>query len=1088
MHAFCPSCSARFNDPQARFCKYCGHRLDLSDGPAPPIQPIELRQATVLYCDIVDSTALGLEVGIEKLAEIDSRFRGIVLDVSALHFEHRVVEFAGDGARVTFGHPGSREDAPECAVRCGLALVQAVREVRAAPQRCLQLRVGISFGTVVLNDPATASGSHSRDSVVGTVPALAARLAAAAPPGGVVIDQAMRKVVGHFFDVRDMGALRLKGFGDGVRCWLVTAPTALASRHGARRRARTVDALVGRDPELAQLRAAWRAAHGEGRGRAVMLMGDPGVGKSRLAHSLDTEVAVQGTLRLELDCTPRMRNTPLYPVSVLARHLADIALGDDADTVRRKASLLLGRWFEPARLDDALHYLGPLFVSPQASLPLSAESPELVRERVIEHVVGFVHLLARRSPLLMQFEDLQWSDPTTAEILARIVASTTTQAILVVITARPEAEALRLPQIETVALRALTDSASRELVRQMVPGHALSAETIEAIVARGEGMPLFLEELTYAAIEEAPSAAACGRVGLRETVPSSLNNVIQARLDRRPLLRNVTQAAAVLGRTFSLALLHELLGDPSAQMHAAIARLIDDGVLAATGDGQADRLRFKHALIQEAMYQTLMLTERQRLHAAASDILLRLPPGAPEASTDTLAFHLRCALRHEEAVRCLIAGSADTIARAAYKEAVGHCQAGLALADEIEDAARRRVAKRQLLIQLGVAQSALMGYAAPEVETAYRQARELCDGESAPEVLYPIIRGLATFYLVRGDLAAAYALSAQGMALAEQGGRPEQRIDAVSVHAYTSLYFGTLAECRGALDRCLALYDAENGRQLTYPVAQDAGTAALALLPTVTWLLGDAPATEAAIARGLAHVAERDRPFDTALLHAWTAGTRFTQRRYGEAARHAAVAVDTAQKYGYRDWLVTGQMMGLMSHAAQNEAPEAVAGVQQAMSGFAALGVGLNASYYLWGLARCLVRIGNVAAAREALSHGFQRALASGETRMNAELLIMQAELDDDLRSAVARLAEALALAETQGAVTTALRAALIIVARSGDDAAEVERAADWLRLLDGEGGCAVEAAWMEARLKEVRRWRRLREAMDGRAVPVLTS
>jgi len=331
-------------------------------------------------------------------------------------------------------------------------------------------------------------------------------------------------------------------------------------------------------------------------------------------------------------------------------------------------------------------------------------------------------------------------------------------------------------------------------------------------------------------------------------------------------------------------------------------------------------------------------------------------------------------------------------------------------------------------------------------------------------MLYPIMRGLATVNLVRGNLATAYDLSLQGLKLAEQSKRAEFRIDAISVLCYTTLYFGRLKDCRVWIERCLLLYHAEQGDRLTYPVPQDAGTAAIALLPTVAWLLGDSQDAEDAVRDGLAHVERLNRDFDKALLHTWIAGTRYTQRRYSEALQHAEIAVGISQQHGYREWYGTGALLALLAQTALNADPRAVAHATDARMAFAREGVGLNSSYYLWGLARGYAKTGDAQTARQMLAEGFRCAEASGETRMNAELLILQAEFESDDASATQLLASALALADEQGAVPTALRAAAAIALRSKGDDARTEYARATLDMLDGRTAYPTQRNWMEER------------------------
>ena len=352
-------------------------------------------------------------------------------------------------------------------------------------------------------------------------------------------------------------------------------------------------------------------------------------------------------------------------------------------------------------------------------------------------------------------------------------------------------------------------------------------------------------------------------------------------------------------------------------------RLAEHGLFAPPGSSGSDRASFRHALIRDAVYETLVSKEYlRRLHSRAADTLMRAYHGTPDAPPDVLAQHLLMAGRLDEAIRIRLAAGEDTFNRGAYVEAMGHCDAVRGLLDQVGDNAQRRTDDFRLCVLLGMVGTGIHGYSAEPAEAAYREAHGMFDDQTGAEARYPVIRGLATASLVRGELATAHRHSLEGLDLAERSQRPDYRIDAMSVLAYTTLYYGRLEDCRSWIDRCLELYDAEGGDTFRYPVPQDAKTAALALLPTVAWLLGDAEGAEAAIDRGLQHVETLGRDFDKALLHAWTAGTRYTQRRYQQALRHAGIAYALGKEHKFQEWEGVGGMMALISQSALAPAPQ----------------------------------------------------------------------------------------------------------------------------------------------------------------------
>ena len=548
-------------------------------------------------------------------------------------------------------------------------------------------------------------------------------------------------------------------------------------------------------------------------------------------------------------------------------------------------------------------------------------------------------------------------------------------------------------------------------------------------------------------------------------MPTSLQLVVQSRLSRWPKLTPIVQSASILGRDFPVSILQKMSSLSEADVADTLELLAREGLFERSQTTFHDRARFKHTMICEAVYNTLLASDKQRLHSGVADLLTGDYRSIPDATPDVIAEHLRKATRFAEAINVRLAESVQTAARGAYVETEGHCVAALALVQNLSDPAVRTALQFRLLIQLGVALTGRHGYSAPAVENTYRRAQEVCGDSAEAEMLYPIMRGLATVNLVRGDLAIAYDLSLQAFQLAEQSKRLEFRIDAMSVLCYTTFYYGRLDGCRGWIERCLEFYRAEHGERLTYPVPQDAATAAIALLPTVAWLLGDTRGSEQAVHDGLAHVERLDRDFDRALLRSWIAGTRYTQRRYSEALESAVIAVSISEKHGYREWYAIGTLVAMLAKAALGLDPEAIVHATAICAEFAREGVGLNASYYLWGLARAHVRVGNSELARELLDQASLRAEASRETRMNAELAILQAELEPDDVRAASLLRNALALAEGQGDLVTALRAAASLVIRSSVDEAMAESARATLDMLNVLVSYPDEHDWVMKRL-----------------------
>lgn len=1030
---------------------------------ASPESNAELRLATVLRCDIVDSTRTWSKLDLSDGLRLTRAFRRAVSEVAERH-GGQVFNWQGDGAVVLFGFPTAREDAPETAVRAGLHLVTAIRSVRVADVG-IDIRVGISSGRIAvdLTDKAMEGLDFN----------IAERLQASGRPGWVLVTDGTKRLAKNFFEYADLGLLTAKGFEHGLQAWRVLREVDVTSRFEAQRFDKTHDAIVGRDSELAKLADAWSEAK-SGKGQTVVLTGDPGMGKSRLARACLDLASRDGGTTLEIDCMPSMGNSPLFPVGVLLGRLAGIH--HTATEVEKidSAKALIAQFFAEDERQNALEYLSPLFKVQVADQPRN-NTPEEVRKQTIRLIVELFRKLAGQGPLAILCEDGHWADDTTATVVQHLAESIADLPVMLIVTARSEPDApsssrkIEKPSL-LIRLEPLPAMAAADLVRSIATGVPLASALLEEIVEQCDGIPLILEEVTRGFLENPDRIETMDFSSTpRGVVPVPLQLIVESRLERWQQQKPLIQAASVLGREFSTDVLVQLFSSRQSDTANDIEMLADRGWFVKQGAGADDPLRFTHALIRDAVNQTLMRDDRRALHSQVADILYNEYQKRPDSTPETLAHHLYQATRFDESIQIRLAASSDTLARGAYVEAEGHCESALKIVASVTDAEKRRELHFKLLAQLGVALTGRHGYSAPQVEQTYRLARTVCGEKAEAEALYPIMRGLTALNLVRGNLPAGNDLSLQSMAIADQSNRAEFKIDAMSVHCYATLYYASLGECRRWIERCLDTYHSHGGEALKYPVPNDAKTAALAILPTVEWLLGNSQAAEEAIEEGLAHVERSNRDFDKAYMQAWIAGVRMTQRRNADARKHAQVAFDIASRNGFREWQVTGLLIDLLARAIDDKDFEALRSATETSMALAAEGVGLNASWYLWGLARGYRAVGQMPVAQQLIEQAFQRAKASEETRMNAELLILKAELESDPTMAVALLEDALKLSDSQGAVANSLRAAAALVLRSKRGGPALGLARETHEILEGQRVYPTEQGWMNTRLAKLK-------------------
>ena len=749
---FCAKCGARLgevcsacgthNDPDESFCGNCGAALTAA-APAPPhpeaiatasLPAGERRQLTVLFSDLVGSTALSQQLDPEDWRDIVTHYHNAVAEAVA-RFGGHVAQYLGDGVLVYFGWPQARGDDAERAVRAGLAILDGVVGVnsRIAPSYSVRLaaRVGMHTGPLVIGDDGR---------VFGDTPNIAARIQAEAEPDTVVVSAATHQLVSGLFLVENRGPHALKGVEQHVTLYRVVAPSGVRGRLAvAAATGRGLTPFVGRDEERALLRRCFEQA-AEGDGQVVLLVGEPGIGKSRLVETLRQDVAGTPHTWLRSGGSPYFENTPFYAVTELLDDFLAGTIASDPDGRVRA----LARAIDAAGLEatDAVPLVAPLIdlPIPEGYGPIVA-APEEARRRLLATLGTWVFGTTRLQPMVIVLEDLQWVDPSTLELQQLLVEQCATARLLLVYTARPEFVPPwpRRAHHTQLTLNRLQKKYGRELVQHVAAGEMLPADIVEAVVERTAGVPLFIEELTTAVVEAGTTAAA-------RDIPATLADSLMARLDRLGGAKEVAQVGAVIGREFSYAVLHAVSPLPDAELQAALVRLADAELLYPRGVPPEATYVFKHALVQEAAYGALLRRTRQQLHARVAETLEQQFPERAASEPEVVARHYEAAGLLEQAVAYYQQAGEQAAACSAHEEAVAHLRTAIVVLGRLPVGDPDRW-EAGLQRALAPSLTAVRGYAHPETEAAYERARVLYSATGDRENTSWALHGLANVCL-----------------------------------------------------------------------------------------------------------------------------------------------------------------------------------------------------------------------------------------------------------------------------------------------------------------------------------------------------
>jgi class 3 adenylate cyclase len=988
-----------------------------------PVDSAERRQLTVMLCNLVGSTALSARLDPKDLRRTINTYHRCCTKLIARNGGF-VAKYMGDGVLAYFGYPHAHEHDAERAVRAGLALTGAVPKLATTPGSSLQVRVGIATGLVVVGDLTTAGAEQA---VVGETFSLVAGLPSLAEPSTVVISSSTRRLTGGLFEYRDLSSARISGFGEKLQAFQVVGVSNTESRFEALRGAATP--LVGRNEETDLLMRRWEQVK-RGDGCGVLICGEPGIGKSRLVQAVLERLSGESHARLRSFCSPHHQDSALYPTITRLERAAGFRREDTDEQRLKKLEALLGETTED--LDNAVPLLAALLSIPTRSRypPLNL-SPQKQKEKTLHALLARVEGLAAKQPVLIVWEDVHWSDPTSRELLDLTVDRLPSLPALLIVTFRPE---FRPPwagrsHVTLLSLNRLRPQQRAEMITHVTGGTALPKEIVDQIVDRTDGIPLFIEELTKAVVESGvlaktrdghwvvdPAAAL--------VIPATLHASLLARFDRLAPTREVAQIAAALGRKFSHELISTVATIPKQRLDDALDQLVTAELIFRRGTPPFAEYTFKHALVQDVAYSTLLPRQRQQIHARVVATLESRFSEVVAAHPQIVAQHCAEAGFSEKAIGYWLKAGQQALARSAMSEAVAQLQKGLNLLEALPDDRSRQQQELDLRIALAQAQMATRGLAAVEARDNYAKARILAEHLDRPDYI-SLLHGQFIFHLIRAEHKLAQSCADQMEKIGETRNNPTMVLLGRSRQAVSHFFLGEFVAAQTLFEQCEDLIDPKY--RVVSPTSEDERVIMLGQVAQNVACLGylDQARTRAEQALSEARLLQHTHTLAFALNFAcmveWFAGSPH------DVQRHANELVALSNEHGFPFWLARGIVHQGGSVAALGQADEGAALLKTGLSMYRATGTVATMALALMLLMQACFKLGELVECQDYLTEVSQLIEATEERYAEAELHRLQGDLlnaTGDQAAAKRSYLQALVVAERQSAKVFKLRAA----------------------------------------------------------------
>jgi class 3 adenylate cyclase/predicted ATPase len=1010
--------------------------------PVEPLPPVpsppdaERRQLTVMFCDLVDSTRLSSQLDPEDWRDVVRAYQQVCTEVIQ-RFGGHVAQLLGDGLLIYFGFPVAHEDDAQRAVRTGLGILAAIEDLNSRLQHAtgiqLAVRLGIHTGLVVVGE----MGSQGKQELLalGQVPNVCSRIQGLAAPNTIAMSAATYRLVQGYFECQDLGTQTLRGVTASMRLYQVLSESGATSRLDVAQ-PRGLTPLVGRESEVTLLLERWEHVKA-GQGHVVLLTGDAGIGKSRLVQVLKDHVVNEPHTRWECRSAEYYQNTALFPLVDLFQRLLQFQVEDTPNEKLGKLEHALSQYRLP--VEESVPLFAPLLSLsiPENRYPPLDLSPQRQRQKTLETIVAILLELAERQPVLFILEDLHWTDPSTLELLNLLLDQTPTASMLTVLTCRPTFQPSwsHRSYLSEITVNRLSHTQVEQIVTGVTAGKTFPAEVLQQLLEKTDGVPLFVEEITKSLLESGQLTAVDGHYALAGslrtlTIPATLQDSLMARLDRLVTAKGLAQLAAVIGRQFAYPLLQRVSQVDEMTLQRELGRLVEAELVYQRGLPPQAHYFFKHALIRDAAYESLLKSTRQHYHQRIAQVLEAQFPETTEGHPELLAHHYMEAGLPEQAVHYGQKAGQRAIERSAYVEAITHLRQGLALLQTLPETPQRLQREVDMLIALGGALIATKTQAAPEVGATYTRARHLCEPLANPHQLFPILRGLWIHHLNRAAYQTAHALGEQLLTLAQQVREAAMLCAAHRALGTTSFVLGAVTTAHTHYRQGIQLYDSQQHCAAVVLYGEAAGVICRSQGAWALWCLGYLDQGRAQNDEAVTLAQQLAHPYSLAYALNWAGMFHQFRREWYATQECVEAAIRLATEQGFPLYRAMGALLRGWALAQQaGQAQEGIAQLTQGLTVWRATGTEISRPYFLALLADVYGTIGEPEAGLTALTEALTLVDKTGERWYEPELYRLKGALllqhsSENATEAETCFQHAIRIAQIQQAKSWELRAA----------------------------------------------------------------